>query len=413
MNARGALTRRRFIAGAGGLAAAGIAAGLAIDQSASGSALPLADLPRPVPGLPPRQHAWAATLTADQYGNPTPPRFDRLLLFDVRGNPDPRYARLLEAELRKLEHAHPWTPQGLLFTAGWAPSYFEHVLHVTSPIPHAKPLSEFEQPTIDAYDLCLHLASDDPALLGRCARTLRRALAPALRLQQTRTGFAGAGLPAAHQRVGGGRIQGIPAGNHVPRSAPLFMGFKSALKKNQATEDAVTITEGEFAEGTTMAVSHMTLSLDSWYQNLTYAQRVARMYSPQTTSEQVAHFTTDAESNPNLLNQAIRRGVIGHSQASARARHKGKPLILRRDFDTVDGGQAGLHFVSLQRTIEDFVATRTAMNQANAQLQNPAITDTVNNGINEFLFVLRRANYILPSRAQRSFPLLPGRQTLL
>ena len=122
MTARGVLTRRRFLAGAGGLVAAAVAAGVVIDQSASGSAVPLADLPGSVPGLPPRQHAWAATLTPDQYGNPTPPRFDRLLLFDVRGTPDPRYARLLEAELRKLEHAHPWTPKGLLFTAGWAPS---------------------------------------------------------------------------------------------------------------------------------------------------------------------------------------------------------------------------------------------------------------------------------------------------
>ncbi len=286
-------------------------------------------------------------------------------------------------------------------------------MHLPSPIPRAKALSEFEQPTIDGYHLCLHLASDDPEVLGACERALQYALAPALRLRQTRTGFAGAGLPAAHQRVGGHPVQGIPPGNHVPPSAPLFMGFKSALKKNQATEDAVTIASGEFAQGTTMTVSHMTLSLDSWYQNLTYAERVARMYSPQTTPEQVARFTTDAESNPGLLNQAIKRGVIGHSQASARARRNGKPLILRRDFDTVDGGQAGLHFVSLQRTIEDFVTTRTAMNQANAQLQNPAITATVNNGINEFIFVLRRANYILPSRAQRSFPLLPGRETLL
>jgi hypothetical protein len=33
----------------------------------------------------------------------------------------------------------------------------------------------------------------------------------------------------------------------------------------------------------------------------------------------------------------------------------------------------------------------------------------VNTGINEFMFVLKPANYILPARAQRSFPLLPGR----
>jgi hypothetical protein len=49
------------------------------------------------------------------------------------------------------------------------------------------------------------------------------------------------------------------------------------------------------------------------------------------------------------------------------------------------------------------------MNSSNAQLQNPAIGDTVNNGINEFIFVLKRANYILPSRADRAFPLLPNR----
>jgi hypothetical protein len=409
MSGRGVLTRRRFLTGAGGLVAAAVAAGVVIDQSAGGPAGPLADLPAPVPGLPVRQYAWDATLIRDQYGNATPPRHDRLLLLDVRGAPDPRYARLLEAELRRLEHAHEWGPAGLLFTAGWAPSYFERVLHLSSPIPRATALAEFEQPTIDDFHLCLHLASDDDALLDACVRRLRRKLSPILALRQTRTGFAGAGLPAAHQRVGG-----IPDGNHVSQSTPLFMGFKSALKKNQASEDAVAITDGPFAEGTTMAVSYMTLSLDSWYGELSYAQRVARMYSPQTTPQQVARFTTDAESNPAGLGQAIRHyGVIGHAQASARARRGGKPLILRRDFDTVDGGQAGLHFVSLQRTIADFVATRTAMNQAQAQLQNPVITATINNGINEFIFVRRRANFVVPARAERSFPLLSGRESLI
>ena len=36
------------------------------------------------------------------------------------------------------------------------------------------------------------------------------------------------------------------------------------------------------------------------------------------------------------------------------------------------------------------------MNAANASYLNPAISDTMNNGINEFIFVLKRANYILP-----------------
>ena len=59
------------------------------------------------------------------------------------------------------------------------------------------------------------------------------------------------------------------------------------------------------------------------------------------------------------------------------------------------------------------MTTRKAMNATSAQLQNPAITDTVNNGINEFIFVVKRANYMMPARAQRSFPLLPGRQGVL
>ena len=176
------------------------------------------------------------------------------------------------------------------------------------------------------------------------------------------------------------------------------------------SEDDVAITTGPFADGTTMHVSYMRLRLDSWYQDLGQPGRVARMYAPQVTPQQAARFTTDAESDPQLLNQAIHRyGVIGHSQTSARARRNGRAIILRRDFNTVDGGQAGLHFVAVQRTIADFVTTRTAMNAASAQLENPAIGDTVNNGINEFIFVLKRANYIVPSRGDRSFPALPGR----
>ena len=30
----------------------------------------------------------------------------------------------------------------------------------------------------------------------------------------------------------------------------------------------------------------------------------------------------------------------------------------------------------------------------------------MNNGINEFIFVLKRGNYVVPTRAERSFPLV-------
>ncbi len=124
----------------------------------------------------------------------------------------------------------------------------------------------------------------------------------ALRWRETRTGFVGEGLAAAHQDV-----SGIPPGRPVSPQSPLFMGFKSGLRKNQATETYVTIADGPFAEGTTMQVSYMRLRLDSWYENLSYGERVARMYSPETTPEEVTHFTTDAESEPKLIAQAIQR----------------------------------------------------------------------------------------------------------
>jgi hypothetical protein len=411
-----AVSRRGFLAGAGVAAGAAVTGAAVVGCAdsdrhpsvAEAPDLPFASLPALVAGLPARQHAWQATLSLDAYGNATPPRFDRLLFFDVNGRPTPRHVRILEAGLRRLEHAYRWGPDGLLFTAGWGHSYFTTLLGTTAPIPPARALSDFEAPSFDDYHLCLHIACDDERRLAEVETELLRGehrITTALHWRETRTGFTGAGLPAAHQHV-----MGIPAGDPVPKTAPLYMGFKSGLKGNQATEDAVTIPSGRFAEGTTMAVSYMTLSLDSWYQNQTQAQRVALMYSPQTTPADQARITDDAESHPDQLEQAINHyGVVGHAQSSARARRGGKAIILRRDFDTNDGGQAGLHFVSLQRDIQDFVRTRTAMNVNGAQLQNPSVTETSNNGINAFIFVLKRANYILPARAQRSFPLLPGR----
>jgi hypothetical protein len=407
------VTRRRFLLGAASLAG-GAAVVVVTERSAtSGGTPPPIALGTQPPNLPARQHAWTETLARDHDGNAIAPRFDCLLFFDLVRAPDIASQHVLEAALRTLERRYRWGPDGLLFTVGWGPGYFTRGLRRRSPIPRARALSEFELPTIDEYDVCIHLACDSDVRLAAVENALVRgmrlggadgpvAVSSTLRWRETRTGFVGAGLPSSHQRIGG-----IPPGDPVPAGSPLFMGFKSNLRKNQASEDAVTIEEPPLSGATTMQVSYMRLRLESWYGDLSERDRVARMYAPQVTPAQVSRFTTDAKSDPALLGEAIRRyGVVGHSQTSARARRHGKPLILRRDFNTVDGGQAGLHFVSLQRSIADFVTTRNAMNATSAQLQNPAITDTVNNGINEFMLVLRRANYLIPSRAERSFPML-------
>ncbi len=368
-------------------------------------------------GPPARQFAWNSTLARDASGNPIPPRHDRLLFFDVRRRPTAASADELEAALRTLERAFPWGPDGVLFTVGWGPRYFSRVLGLRSPVPRPTALSPFEDPVLDEYDMCLHLACDngrslaeiEAALTNR--KRLRGADGPldvsrALRWRETRTGFVGAGMPARRQNVAG-----IPPGRPVPRGAPLFMGFKSGLRKNQATEESVAIRRGPFAGGTTMHVSYMKLDLGSWYERNTEAERVQKMYAAQATPAQVQGATTDAPNHSEELDAAIEGyGVVGHAQAVAQARRGGRPVILRRDFDTVDGGHAGLHFVSVQRSIDDFVRTRRAMNAAHAKRKNPALADSSNNGINSYMRVLRRANYIVPPRHLRSFPLLAARR---
>ena len=90
----------------------------------------------------------------------------------------------------------------------------------------------------------------------------------------------------------------------------------------------------------------MRLRLDSWYDGLSYRERVARMYAPagDARAGQALHRPTP-RATPTCSGQAINHyGVIGHAQTSARARRHGKPLIIRRDFNTVDGGQAGTAF---------------------------------------------------------------------
>lgn len=416
----GALTRRRFIAGASMLAAGGLAAGAGIARASGRRGIPAVELGRRPAGLPIEQHAWGRSLALDGHGNPIPPRFHRLLFFDVRGRPTAAHVRLLESRLRALERRFQWGPGGLLFTVSWGPRYFTEVLGVPSPVPRATRMSSSESPAIDDYHLCLHLASDRPGRLEEIERALVHghrlhgvshslSVAPVLRLRATRTGFTGAGLPAAHQDV-----HGIPSGRPVSPDAPLYMGFRSSLRGNQATEHDVTIQSGPFRHGTTMHVSYMRLRLDGWYDRLSEQDRVARMYSPQTTVVAVAELTTDAPGNPGQITAAIKRyGVVGHAQATAQARRHGRPLIIRRDFNTADGGYAGVNFVSVQRSIDDFVVTRNAMNAAGAQLLNREITATRNNGINAFIGVRRRANYIMPSRSERSFPLLPGRRAAL
>ncbi len=82
-------------------------------------------------------------------------------------------------------------------------------------------------------------------------------------------------------------------------------------------------------------------------------------------------------------------------------------MILRRDFNSADGGAARVHFVALQQSIDDFVATRKAMDARKA-VGHGTVGVHINNGITEWMTVEARANLLVPPRRDRICPGLPG-----
>lgn len=184
----------------------------------------------------------------------------------------------------------------------------------------------------------------------------------------------------------------------------MFTGFFSGFAKTQATEDRVTIQHGDHAGGTTLHVSHLRESLDDWWDGLDEEGRVARMFSPEFSPADVSAFTDDVPFSDAVREHASEFGVVGHQEKVARAREDGVPILLRRDFNTVDGGRAGVHFLSLQRSLADFRKTRRAMNGWYIRDDHPSITDRTNNGLLEFITVVSRANFYVPPRDERAFP---------
>jgi hypothetical protein len=342
------------------------------------------------------QHAWEDTFTSDPMGRLVPPMFHRLLMLDAARPPDRAAAQRLETVLQRLERRHPRGPAGLLMLLGWGPGYFARYTDWTPPVPRPVAMSRDEHPVLDDFDTCLHLAADSEqrleAIVLELFGTGAPSLAAVLRLREVRRGFVGAGLP------------GRRAGNAIPPESPLLLGFHSGLRRNQATEAEVTIPDGPLAGGTTMHVSRLALDVNRWYDH-DRETRAALMYAPTVSSSEAATLAEDAPSDFDRLPSTARAyGVVGHAQAAARARLNGRPRLNRRDFATIDGGIPGTHFVSLQRSIEDFNATRAVMNAADARHHHAAVGLRRNNGINAFMDVLRRATFAVPPRAERSFP---------
>ncbi|WP_135305968.1 DUF7405 family protein [Haloarcula amylovorans] len=374
--------------------------------------------------LPEGQHLWDDFLATDGHGNVSNARHHVLrFLTYPKGRPSNTDRTIVATALETLERAYEWSNEGLLFTVGYSPAYFDRFdagpRGVDLPAP--KSLADFEDPKLDTYDAVVHLASDnadvvveaEEALFGN--RDTVNGLTVETRLTDVfeapseyparRTGFVGEGLPAKFAE----EVPDVPT-DAVPEESPLFMGFKSGFAKNQASENRVTITEGPFAGGTTQHVSALDLNLKPWYTQDDQWQRIAKMFAPtHADDELVAGVGTNLGATAKMdetlapMAAAEQFGVVGHSQKMVSARRDDSPVILRRDFDTTDGGNAGLHFLAVQETIEEFVRTRTAMNGTEIA-EKTAVGQRLNNGILQYLTTRRRGNYLLPPRSHRALP---------
>ncbi len=341
---------------------------------------------------PDAQHAWEDTFRADRRGRPLAPRFHRLLMLAVRGRPTASDAVRLDAALQALERRFDRGPGGLLMCLGWGPGWFERHTGLGRPVARPLPMAAWEDPVLEDFDACLHLAGDDEDRLAAASDELFGAgRQERLAIVETRTGFTGPGVVAE-------RVLGV-----APES-PLLLGFHSGLRGNQAREQDVTIARGPLAGGTTMHVSRIDLDVERWYA-LQDDRRAALMFSPAIGARAAAALVDDARSDADRLPAlAARHGLVGHAQAAGRARVYGRPRINRRDFATVDDDRPGTHFVSLQRSLADFNATRAVMNAADARRHHPGIGPRAGNGINAFMEVRSRATFGVPPRARRAYP---------
>ncbi|MFB6146887.1 MAG: hypothetical protein ABEJ08_04295 [Halobacteriaceae archaeon] len=383
--------------------------------------------------LPARQHAWGDFLARDAHGNTILPTFQLVLLFDYAGDGPPSEAerRSVQQAFDTVHRAYEWgngqaNPysgdgrliEGALFMMGYSRRYFERFdadlpdsVDLPDPADTIDELDEESEP--QPHDAALVAASDyaqvllaiEQALYGNLDElngvSVAGTLDGTLELADRRTGFKGRGYVAEKLDT-----------EEVPRQSPSAMGYKSGFRGNQAPEDKVSIAAGPFTDGSTLHLSRVAFNLDSWYNDNTEPERINRMFSPKHDHEDVGDvgdfLAGDSGITRDLADaterHAEQRGVVGHTQKTARARDDSfDPRILRRSEGvSIDLNVPSLNFSSVQRGVEEFVKTRKAMNGDDLDLEDP------NSGILDDIDVLNRGNYLLPPRDAIALPTPEG-----
>lgn len=397
-----------------GLVSTGGAAALAacLDLQGEDATIPTGDPSR----RPDRQHGWNAFLDTDEDGNFLLPHHHVYLSIQYEGDDRGSDRSVFEDALGDLEQAYAASNRGLLFTVGYSPEYFERFGETfDADLPPVGPILPGENVEQDTADIFLHLASDHPSVVlaaqqavfgdqqanGQSVTTLDGLFSVASR----RTGFIGPGLPSKYNQ----NLEGLHSGA-VDEAAPTFMNFRSGFRKNQATEDDVTLSSGRFTGGTTQHIEALRLNLEQWFDRDLQGQ-VDRLFEagrdPATVgknAEEIGDFSGVAAVDEETLHEiASEHGVVGHAQKLARFRVDGRPPILRRDVNSSDNSEAGIMFISLQQAFETFRTIRLAMAGIDLAAETP-VSERHENGIRQYIRTRRRGNFLIPPRAQRTLP---------
>ena len=453
------LTRRQVIVGAaaGAVGATGIYE--LVDQFTGGSPKRVTAAAKVLP----EQHLLDGIRTVDSEGVAVlvPPLHHEILTARITaGRADLRTAQTeLEHLLVGLDADYAPSPTGLGVTVAWGLPYFHRLTPdaLQRYLPHdrraGKPvIFDAERFQSDPFDT--RLESNDVAILLRSDiraniddATKRIQASKLFALTSIRRGFAGGGFEGGQSLPKQLAVAAqIPGADLLPDTSELFLGFTSTQKAgmgpgtiaNFETLGYVDFRGSDyFRQGTHMHLSHIHEDLEAWYLNFDFDERVATAFRPglqvKQNAQTVHQGPKDVSTEADVHRDYKKSGQIGHSasiQTTSRLDRdvvahdgtvfpKGTAIPVRADFNTLDNpfawsekldeiGQlpaAGVHFVVLNPTGDDFRRNRRAMD---GQLPEKTIALEARGrpqGFNEVLSTTHRQNFLVPPRRHRSFPL--------
>jgi hypothetical protein len=303
---------------------------------------------------------------------------------------------------------------------------------------------------LESNDVAVLLRSDTLGHIEAGAKAIFDDLRGLFEVTSIRKGFVGGGFdggPGLPKQMA--LAAGIPGADLIPHGSELFLGFTSTQKAGLGPSRIANIESlgyadlgrsGYFAHGTHMHLSHLFEDLAAWYQIFDFQDRVDTTFRPKLRvpryTQTVPQGPDDVQTTADVGSDYARYRQIGHSgsiQPASRLEHdvigfdgtvyrKGTAIPQRADFNTLDNPffwtahegrdafsaepAAGLHFVVFNPTSDDFRRMRLAMDGVmpyGARLGFE--TGSSGRGFNSILVTTHRQNFLVPPRAQRSFPL--------